>query len=65
MMDNDQVELAAKDVFVLMDVPEPAHLDVENKRQVTRDSQDNENESKISLSSNERMLVEVCNVFLF
>lgn len=65
MMDNDQVELAAKDVFILMDVPKPDHLDIENKRRVTRDSQDNESDSQTSLNSNEQMLIDVCNVFYF
>lgn len=65
MMDNNQVELAAKDVFVLMDVHKPNLLDLENKYPVTYGLKDDENSSKISLDSSEQAIIDVCNVFCF
>lgn len=65
MMNNDRIEFAAKDIFVLLDVPTPNNLDVDNKWRIRNDSQNDENFSQFSSDSGKNVLFDVCNVFYF
>ncbi|XP_060844548.1 armadillo repeat-containing protein gudu-like [Rhopalosiphum padi] len=54
-MADEQVELASKDVFVLLGVSVPENLDVGTKRQEQGDTKDIENESVFTLDESDKV----------
>lgn len=62
MMADEQIELASKDVFVLLDVPESKNLDIRNKWQNQNDSKNDDNDSLFSLDNDEKFSCNVCNI---
>jgi hypothetical protein len=54
-MADEQVELASKDVFVLLGVSVPENLEVGTKRQEQGDTKDIENESVFTLDESDKV----------
>lgn len=54
-MADEQVELASKDVFVLLGVSVPENLDIGTKRPEQGDTKDIENESVFTLDEDDKV----------
>lgn len=58
-MAEELVELAAKDVFVLLGVPVPENLETVNKFQEQSETKDAENESLFTLDDDDKIHMNV------
>lgn len=60
-MANEPFELAAKDVFVLLDVPVPENLETDSKWLEQGDTKDDDDESHFSLDIDDKVQINVSN----
>lgn len=63
-MADEQVELASKDVFVLLGVSAPENLEIGTKRQEQGDTKGDENESLFTLDEEDKTKFMVMKVIL-
>lgn len=63
-MADEPVELAAKDVFVLLGVPVPENLETGSKWQEQGDTKDDDDESHFSLDEDDKVQINVSNISL-
>lgn len=64
-MADEQVELASKDVFVLLGVSAPENLEIGTKRQEQGDTKGDENESVFTLDEEDKTKFMVMKVLLY
>lgn len=63
-MADEQVELASKDVFVLLGVSAPENLEIGTKRQEQGDTKIDENESVFTLDEEDKTKFMVMRIIL-